>query len=68
MANLATIGPNNRFDTLRPAPPRLVFDADRLDITSFHDLYLALTKGTNFLRSVEALLEALTVVAKLFNE
>src|SRR5260370_12141381 len=50
VANLATVGPSNRFDTLRPAPSRLICHAYRLDITQVHDLYLALVKGTYFFR------------------
>ena len=31
VANLATVGPNSRFDTLRPAPSRLMSHAPDLD-------------------------------------
>src|SRR6516164_2711605 len=33
VANLATVGPNNRSDTLRPAPSRLICHTHRLDNT-----------------------------------
>src|SRR5215469_10648364 len=33
VANLATVGPNNRFDALRPPPSRLICDADGLGVT-----------------------------------
>src|SRR5271157_1087088 len=56
VGNFATVGPSNRFDTLRPAPSRLICHADRLEITQVHDLYLALVKGTYFFRSIKALL------------
>ena len=44
MANLATVGPNSRFNTLRPAPSRLMDHARDLDTTQVHDLDLALVK------------------------
>ena len=48
VANLATVGPNSRFNTLRPAPSRLMDHARDLDTTQVHELDLALVKGSCF--------------------
>jgi hypothetical protein len=48
VANSATVGPNSRFDTLRPAPSRLMSHAPDLNTTQVHDLDLALVKGSCF--------------------
>src|SRR6266446_8894043 len=50
VANSATVGPNSRFDTLRPAPSWLMDHARDLDTTQVHDLDLALVKGSCFFR------------------
>jgi hypothetical protein len=63
VANLATVGPNSRFDTLRPAPSRLMSDAPDLDTPQVHGLYLALVKRSCFFRSIKALFHDLCHVA-----
>ena len=59
----ATVGPNSRFNTLRPAPSRLMDHARDLDTTQVHDLDLALVKGSCFFRSIKALFHDLCHVA-----
>ena len=54
VANLATVCPNIRFDTLRPAPSRLMDHALDLDTTQVHDLDLALVKGSCFFRGISS--------------
>jgi hypothetical protein len=63
VANLATVGPNSRFDTLRPAPSRLMSHAPDLDTPQVHGLDLALVKGSCFFRSIKALFHDLCHVA-----
>jgi hypothetical protein len=63
VANLATVSPNDRFDTLRPTPSRLMGHAPDLDTTQFHELGLALVKGSCFLRRSKALFHDLCHVA-----
>src|SRR4029077_12534566 len=47
VSNSAAICPNSRFDTLRPAPSRLMDHALDLDTTQVHALDPALVKGLN---------------------
>jgi hypothetical protein len=63
VANSATVGPNSRFDTLRPAPSWLMDHARDLDTTQVHDLDLALVKGSCFFRGIKALFHDLCHVA-----
>jgi hypothetical protein len=63
VANLATVGPNSRFDALRPAPSRLMDHPPDLDAPQVHDLYLALAKGSYFFRGIKALFYHLCHVA-----
>src|SRR5258708_33488974 len=55
VANLATVGPNSRFNTLRPAPSRLMDHARDLDTTQVHELDLALVKGSCFFHALSIL-------------
>jgi hypothetical protein len=56
VANLATVGPNGRFDRLRPAPSRLMDHALDLDTTQIHDIDLALVKGSCFFRGIKCVI------------
>jgi len=62
---LATVGPSNRFDTLRPAA--IPADLSRVSPRHHpvHDLYLALVKGTYFFRKHSKLFFIIFVMSYL---